>query len=383
MGMADDKQGRPLPPNLYQRGNGYRYKTPSGAFVTVKHNGKLATYEQACHKAEIANARRGESATKTVKYWHDEYIKWAESNDPNLVKRPSWPNRKRELALFAERFGTRAIANLTLNDLRGWWDGLSYDQQHNRRGAHSKFYQYAMSMGAAPLNPFTTADDAPKLLNKGKPPKSRSALELGDFWKIYNSKHIKRYPHVKIAMGIALVTGMREGDICSLRLDRNYRDNHLVLSVGKSVGQRGSASAAHHSYNLSEHTALRGIIAEARQLALKHHACPFIVSAPYRGTRKQGKRKEHICQVLPNKLGRDFATVRDLEGVKGSRANPPSFHEIKGLYIALGLKHYTLEQMQQAAAHVRPDTTLGYPAGHEPDYTEINVVMDSFIGGEL
>ena len=385
--MATDKQGNPLPKNLYSGEWGYRYKLADGRFKTVKNEeGKLANYELACAIADKLNSMRSLSAPsiKTIAFWLEKYVVWAEQNNPTLIKKDSWRYRKSELTRFADEFSHINLSHLTLNDLRDWWDGMTYDQQHNRRSAFSKFFQFCMSNGICSLNPFTTADNAPRLFEKFKPAKKRDALEIEQFWAIYHSEHIKKYPHVKIAMGISLLTGMREEDVCLLRFDTHIIDNRLCLSIGKSVGQRGTIAAAHHGYDLDQHLMLKQIINDARELSLKHRRCPYILSYHPRGREQMGDKK-HISQVRPKKLSRDFkAVVSKCELTWKPGKTPATFHEVKGLFINRGLKFYSAEQMQKAAAHIDVSTTLAYPANHAPVFDDIAVVMtEEIIGGRL
>lgn len=388
--MANDNQGRPLPPNLYQRRSdgAYRYKNAAGKFRTVKNqSGAAADYSQAILITERANSLRGKTtpSIKTIQFWVDKYTAWAEEHNPALATKRAWRDRKNELNRFAADFAHININRLELNDLRGWWDGLTYDQQHNRRSAFSKLFQWCISSGSCSINPFSTSDNSPRLFQKMKPAKQRGALEMADFWTIYHSEHAKKYPHVKIAMGISLTTGMREEDICLLRFDTHIIDNRLCTSIGKSVSQRGAMAASHHGYDLTTHAMLRGLIKEARELSLKHRRCPFILSYHQRGHAEQAGAKQHISQVRPKKLSHDFSRVRDLCSIPAQPGkNPATFHEVRGLFVKTGLQHYAPAQIQQAAAHVSLSTTLAYPAGHKPDYRDIAVVITpAMIGGEL
>lgn len=377
--MATDKEGRTLPDNLFQnrRNRTYRYKNISGKFTTVRdEHGKPADYELAVKIADAANMRRDKAtpSSLSIQFWITKYIDWAEKQDPELPRKRSWSDRKSELNKFADEFSGTNINKLKLSDIRPWWESLTYDQQHNRRSAHSRFFQWAMSNDVCSINPFSTSDHAPRLMLKPKPKKKRSPLELDDFLKMFHSEHIKKYPHVRIAMGISLVTGMREEDICLLKFSENIIDGRLCKTIGKSVGQRGAIKASHHSYDLSTHTLLKPLIDQARELSLKHRRCPFILSYHPRGS--QLGDKEHIAQVRPKKLSRDFSRVRDLCGIEGLKGkNPPTFHEIKGLYIKIGLQHYAGDLVQSAASHVNMSTTLAYPANHKPEFKEVGVIF--------
>ena len=387
--MATDNQNRPLPPNLYQRTGStvYRYKGLSG-YKTVKDaDGSNAEYDLACRIAEAANTRRGQLAPsiKTIKYWSDQYIAWMEGQNKKLADKERWRYTRNDLNNFASEFSHININQLRLKDLREWWDKLSYDAQHNRRSAFSKFFQYCINSDVCSINPFSNSDFHPHLMKKPKPEKMRSPLELDQFFEMYESEHIEKYPHVKIAMAIALTTGMRQTDICLLTIKGNVIDNRLCKTIGKSEGQRGMTKASHHGYDLNKHDMLRAAINSARELSLKHKRCPFVLSYhPYR-QQPQLDSKDHPCQVRPKKLSHDFATVRDLCKIKGiGDKKPPTFHEIKGLYILTSLKHYSDDQVQKAAAHMDKSTTMAYPANHAPSFEEVEVIITpSMLGKSL
>lgn len=392
--MATDDQNRPLPPNTfyYKKKGFYRYKKPNGKLEAIRNaEGKTANYDEACDIAERANSLRDslQTSIKSLAFWVDKYIEWAEKQNPKSINKQRWKETKSSLIKFSQAFSYIAINQLQLNDLLPWWDALTYDQQHNRKSAFNKFFSWLIANGVCEINPFTNADHLPRLIKKPKPEKSRAALEMADFWKIYSSELIEKYPHVKIAMGISLLTAAREADICSLTFKDNVASDSLNITVSKSANQRGHAKAEHHQYLFSEHPTIKKLINLARELSLKHKRCPFVLSYHQRGQREQMGDKTHISQVRPKKLSRDFALIRNTLIKAGEIAvprgkNAPTFHEIKGLFTSIALGHYSLEDVQKAASHMDQSTTLAYPNQHKPVYKPVNVVITpDMIGGEL
>lgn len=392
--MAKDKQGRPLPSNTYhtvdKTGSYYRYKQTNGKLTTIRDQaGKVVDYELACLIAERANQYRGNShsSIKSLTHWIDKYIVWAEKQDPVLLEKRRWKDTKTALIKFgAEHSHVNIDAPSLLDDVRPWWDGRSHHAQKNIRSAFSKFFQWCMSYGVCSINPFNTSDNAPKLLLNPKPDKKRAPLEKSQFWAIYHCEKIKKYPHVKIAMAISVLTGWREEDICLLEFDKHLIDDHLNISIGKSINQRGDEKASHNGYDLGKHYLLKKLVNEARELSLRHRRCPFILS--YHSKRmdvslKSGK--SHVSQVTPDKLSRDFAAVRDSCDLSWPKdKNPASFHEVKGLFCKVGLDNYQEQEVQQAAAHVDSRTTKKYKENHAPDFKPVNVVItEEMIGGKL
>lgn len=399
--------GRPLPANMYIRTRDkalpeneqrFRYKLENGTFKPIKNSdGVLASYDEAVIIAEAANAMRGHvqaassSPLTSLSYWLENYIEWAEKQNPLLKDKTSWRQRTNEMKSFVSEFMNIRSNKLALDDIEPWWDELTYDQQHNRRAAFSKWFLWMLNKSAVKSNPFANSQDRPCLIGKPKPSKSRMPLDIAGFWAIYHKAGELQLDHVQIAMGIALVTMMRESDICELQFDLHIVGGSLKKSINKSVGQRGSAGASHLEFKLNEHLMLNKLINRARELSLKHQRCPYILSYKPKQKRK-GKTKTHTHQVTPRKLIEGFAQARDATGlwaVLPSGKTPPTFHEIKGDSIYQAKCHakargYSKEDISNQAAHTDGRVTDGYTANHEPNWQTANVIFDEeMIGGSF
>ncbi|BBM00480.1 tyrosine-type recombinase/integrase [Microbulbifer sp. GL-2] len=394
--MARPKKTRmwgdtPLPENLYpdcrERENYWRYRRPD---LTDKVF--TATLEDAIRMAEQANAQRGtttEVDRKSVKapdrasfaYHATRYIEWRMENDPHLSNKASWRNRCNALKRFGEDFEATPIHKAKLTDLRKWWESLSYHQQHARRAEFNKFFNFLMAEGLCKLdsNPFTTADDRPRLLEKGRPIKKRQRLTLEAYWAIYAKAGEVGYEALQIAMGISMLTTMRRADICELRFDRHIQDNHLRKTINKSEAQRNSLAASHLSFNLKTHQQLSKLISYARELSLRNYRCPYVLSHTPK-QRRMGNTKEHVCQVIPDRLSDMFTEVRNATGLYinlPKSQTPPSFHEVRSLasdrFKRMG---YDVKSVQQLMAHTDERVTQAYQAGHGIDYEEISIYLD-------
>lgn len=396
--------GRRMPANMYlMPGHGklpeekqrFRYKLENGKYKGIRgEDGQLAPYELAKEIAEEANNLRESMSTSSITsllYWQEKYQEWAESSNPKLKEKASWVQRCNDMRSLGKVFRSHKTKQIELSDIEPWWDGLTYDQQHNRRAAFSKWFLWMLNKGLVSCNPFANSHDRPCLINKAKPQKKRLPLEIHEFWAIYNSAGELSMPHVQIAMGVGLVTMMRESDICSLRFDTHIIGNLLRKSINKSVEQRGHTGASHLEFDLNKHLLLKTLINRARELSLKHQRCPYIVS--YTPKQKRlGKTKEHTHQVTPKKLIDDFAIARDATGlwddIKEGRS-PPTFHEIKGDSINeakryVGKRGYSEGDIVGQAAHADGSVTASYNANHEPVWQPANVVFDEeMIGGKF
>jgi len=134
-------------------------------------------YARAVEAARKANAKYN-APDGTCLYWVTQFRQWQIDNDPTLESKAGWRDRHKQLENFAEYWAHVAPVQLTVGTLESWWDSLTYDQQHNRRSYFSQFFQWGMRKGIVRSNPFTTRDDAVRLVEKKKPPKQRPALSI-------------------------------------------------------------------------------------------------------------------------------------------------------------------------------------------------------------
>ena len=389
-------QGQPLPDNLYpdsRKREGYwRYRKPDGKYRTFQ-----ASYEDAVRLATDANKHRDKATQlnrkvpdrSTLSFHIERFIDWRESYDPSLEHKDSWQNRCGHMRNFGEEFIHISIGQITLEHLRPWWEKLTYHQQHARRAEFNKLFNYLAGQGltpSLPYNPFTTADDLPRLMERAKPAVKRQRLRLDPFWAIYNLAPQMGYECLQIAMGTSILTTMRRGDICDIQLDKHIVNNCLRKTINKSDAQKRSIGAAHLQWDLNKHPMLQQIINRARELSLQNYRCPYLIShTPV--IRKVGKTKTHFAQVTPDRLSKIFAEVRDATGLfKHLGENEkPTFHEVRGLSSnRLDESGYDIKQVQQLMAHTDERVTKGYQAGHAIQYTDIEISISSeALGGSF
>lgn len=380
--------GLELPENLYAdprgRPNVWRYKKPDGKFSQL-----VQPAEKAIKIAIEANRLRAESGRQpgSFHYFREKYIAYREQNDSSLINKASWKTRKGLLSSFCEEFKDVKPREARTKTFKHWWENLTYDQQHNRRSEFSRFFQWMIAEDAVYLNPFTTADDKPRLFEKGKPKKVRLPMTPQDFWKIYAAAGELGLESVQLFMGYALVTDLRESDILKLRFDEHVLDDRLRVVIGKSVEQRGQAQASHHCWSFDKHPMVHSLVKRSRELSMKHRRCPFLISHKHAAVRKSDV-KEHPYQLLPRHLITLFDQARDYSGVyRGipEDRSPATIHEIRGLslHIAQDAGH-DIEELQHLAAHTNVRVTKTYMAEHKPTYKEVGVVFtELMIGGKL
>lgn len=356
-----------LADNLYPDPKGrpgvYQYHRPDGSKRTLR----AESIQEANAEAERANAVRDtynpedpatRPATRGQLAFHVPlYTQYREQINPQLLERDSWKNRKYALNGFAVEFVR--LQDLKIERIRTWWDTLSHSQQKLRLAEFRRFFNWLMAQGLVPaikFNPFTLADDLPRLMSREKPAKQRQALTPALYRDIYCKAGEIGLPGLQIAMALSRYTTSRLGDICSLRFDQHLVENSLQVIVAKSAAQKGSARAARLSWDLDEHPLLRAIIKQARELSLVNKRCPFLISHMPKVKAWNSKSKLHICQVLPDRLSRMFAEARDECGISNT-----SFHEVRGLASTLLRQQgHSLQEIQQLMAHESIATTIGY-----------------------
>lgn len=372
--------GLEMPPNLYKDNHGrtdvFRYKLPDGAYRQIKKPAALAI-----KVAEKANQLRIESpdVPGSFGWWKNRFVKYREETDPSLLEKQSWKNRKGMLDRFCKHFN-KLMPNRVrkINQLKDWWESLTYDAQHNSRSELSRFFQYLMREEVLSINPFTNRDDKPRLVEKGKPKKSRLPLKADEFWKIYEAAGDLGLESLQLFMGYALVTDLRESDILRLRFDENVKDDRLVLTIGKSLNQRGAVKASHHCWTFAKHPLVHELVKRSRELSMKNARCPYLVSHRPKSVRVS-KNKDHKFKLLPRLAISLFAQARKHAGVHVSipaNRTPATIHEIRGLSLWLAADAgEDIEILQHLAAHASIEVTKGYIAEHTPTYKEVDVVF--------
>ncbi|WP_295802176.1 tyrosine-type recombinase/integrase [uncultured Microbulbifer sp.] len=383
--------GIELVDNLYpdprKRPGYYRYRRADGSdklfqAETVAEANRIATEANALRDTAIATPARV-PGRQQLGFHVPGYIAYQERLNPALTGKKSWDNRVYALHQFAEQFSGTPVGHITWQQISTWWDGLTYNQQKLRHAEFRKLFNWLMPQGLMPklqYNPFTTADDRPRLIAKQKPPKGRAPLTIAQYWAIYHMAEEMGLHSLQIAMALSLLTTWRREDICNLQWDANLKGRTLQLVIAKSAAQKGHARAARQAWSLDKYPALARTIQRARELSLQNRRCPYIVSQwPKR--RVWNQDKQHLAQVTPERLSRMFAEVRDACGITGGQ----SFHEVRGLSSTLyRIAGYGVDQIQELMAHKNKGTTLGYQDADALPYTPMDFVLpDDVIGGEF
>lgn len=350
----------------------WRYRNPeTGKWVSIKEKMSVQEANALAREMnqEIANGFYDHNAIPPAEMLltHIEsFIAYRERLNPKLTEKVAWRNRKYDLRAFPRDFSS--IRQLEMSAIRTWWDKLGYHQQKPRMAEFRKLFNYLMAQGLCPkikYNPFTTADDLPRLLLKSKPDKKRDPCTAARYAYTYEQAGKAGYECLQVAMDISRYTTLREGDVCFLKWDKNIIDGCLCVVVGKSEQQKGKARASRLSWDLSKHPLLKSYIDRARELSLVNRRCPFIIShTPKR--KVWGERKEHLYQVLPDRLGKMFEECRG--------ETTTTFHEVRGLAgTLLKAAGYKEEEIQEVYSHESINTTKDYLDADSLPYTPVTI----------
>jgi len=325
--------------------------------------------------AEEANSNRhllltSIVASSSLPLWVEKFIAYREELDPRLPDKQSWQNRKSGLRLFGKQFSEIALHNLNLKLISLWLDKFTSHSQRSRRLELNKLFNYLMMQELVKLqsNPFSSADDKPRVAVKGPVAKKRKRLTVLQYKQIHEVAN--SYPFLQIAMDISLHTGMRRGDIVALRWDVHVTGKWLKKQIRKSHEKLGADDGVNLKWNLAKHQTLKATIDYARELSLKHWRCPWVLSRmPLR--RVKGASKEHHAQVSAKMISDAFTECALACGIEGT-----GFHEIRALKSWLHKKAGHDQKLIQALmAHTSEGMTALYQAGHETIWHEVNLIL--------
>lgn len=393
-------EGVQLVDNLYAdpkgRAGHYRYVRPDGSQKYFRAD----TPHKANQIAERANANRDnytpapakkESKDQTMMgRYIEEFIEHRERQSPDLKNLDSWSIRKAVMRKYG-RETAAPFSRLKWQHIDDWWQTLSYHQRKQRHTEFRRLFNYLMGRGLLKnfeYNPFTTADDRPRLYLGEKPARKRQRLDIQGFWAIYHSAGELGFEGIQIAMGLSLVTFMREQDILALQV-ADMDDEALRRVISKSEAQKGYARAERRQWG-EKHRLVKQLVQRGRELSLKNGRCPFLIS--HRPDRIFKSNKAHFAQLPKERFAEQFRTARDQTGPDGKglwahmkQEERPTFHEVRSLADAIASSSgHDIKKIQHAMAHSNEAMTAMYQAHHELPFEEVEVVFDeSMIGGDF
>lgn len=353
MGRKRLAKNRALPPNLYVNSAGYYYyRDPE----RKTQKGLGADRTKAIHAARQANAALATREPSSLVDWvlgKSDYTLggwlpiyrelWEEKVQPAA-------NTLNGTASLLKRLAAADIANMKMRHietvhvatfLSAFAKETGAGSVRNMRSRLSDIFRWAETQGVIEVgkNP-VTATFNPDYQVK------RERLSLEQFWLI----HAQASAWAKNAMMLALVTGQRRDDICSLKF-ADYKDGNLYVVQGKSGGATkleidGAIRLAKVGLSVGE------VVAGCRDLIVSRH---LIHHTERVSTAKPGDK------VRPATLSDAFAKARDRAGIGASTGRtPPSFHEIRSLAERLFKEEFGADFAQSMLGHKSAQMTAKY-----------------------
>lgn len=253
---------RDLPPNLYERNNGYyTYRDPrTGKEYKLGRNKRDAVTQAIAANMALAPDtqslvdRINDIASITLSEWIEQYKSILQSNDLKEKTLKEYNNR---LSTISEKLGGLYIKNITTKDiaeiLQEYTNNGKKVMSNLLRSTLSLLFKEAVAKGHIISNPV----DATKNV---KVKVSRERLTLEEFLAVRNEANgVNSW--LPVAMDFALLTGQRVGDVAkmkwsdlvnnSLRVKQEKTNAMLSISIEIELNNVGKLSDVISSCNAS------------------------------------------------------------------------------------------------------------------------------------
>ncbi|HEX7037068.1 MAG TPA: tyrosine-type recombinase/integrase [Pseudomonadales bacterium] len=274
--------------------------------------------------------------------------------------------------------GNTSLSLVDTQALREVIASSSQFEQTKLRTLLSRFFQYAISVGAYPGS---FANPVDNLYVDPNPPKRRTRMTLAQFRAIHDAA--PEWLQWLMTLGIHLA--LRRVDLVNLRFD-DIAGDRIVSPIRKTDSDaRGSESI---SVDFPIHRDVRAVLIKARRSSLANGRCPFIIHrTPDRKTKRAADamrlgRMEHPAQVLPEYASKAFAKARALATERTTHfagleeRDMPTLHEIRALSSYLyAVAGYDVDAVQDLMAHTDPDMTRAYQKGHARKVVRVEMIL--------
>lgn len=234
--------------------------------------------------------------------------------------------------------GSKRICEISARDILAWEKGLVADGLSRTSLSHIHVFAkqvctYARKMGDLQSNPFDCVD-APA--RGSKPVNSLTTAEVAKM-----NRALEHFGQSALAVGakLALMTGMRQAEICALRwqdVDYERRVVHVTHSLSRSSGRyaldRPKTSGSIRDIPFGDRLAAilssrKRYMAEEREgIGLAWDDALYVIGSPVTG-------KPYSPQVLGHEW-HAFARTASLTGTQGV---PPRFHDLRHTFATLAI----------------------------------------------
>lgn len=308
----------------------WRYKHP----ITGKFHALGTNEAEAIAIATEANTRLAEQRTRqilaisdriatskgkaiTTSTWLDRY---QAIQDDRLksgdIRLNTYKQKAKPVSLLRERAGMKLISAVDVRDIAQLLEEyISAGQPRMAQVVRSVLidvFKEAQHYGEVPpgYNPALATKQPRRKI-------TRQRLSLEEWQKIFDIADAS-HRYMGNAMLLALVTGLRLGDISKMKFSDIWED-HLHVIQEKT----GSKTAIPLSLRLNAiNWSLRDVVARCRDYAVS----PYLVHF-FRST----SQAERGAQVKSNTLTMNFSKARDLAGIDWGTGTPATFHEQRSL----------------------------------------------------
>jgi len=356
MARSRNRARRDLPPNLYVRNGGYYcYRDPrTGKEYGLGRDKRLAVTEAIAANMAFFGSdeikplaqRMQDENNVTLHAWLDRYGEIVQRRE---LKEKTMANHRSRMKAFRESLPDKAVCDFTTKDIADFLNG--YVQRGMAasaklmRGTLLDIFREAVADGIIQHNP-VEASRNPKVEVK------RARLLL-DEYLIIRDAAVKFPSWFRIAMDIALVTGQRISDICTLR----WAD---LIDFRLRIVQEKTGAKITIPLELSVHgISLENLIEECWKLSA---GCEHILVS------RKGEK------IAPRTMTDYFTKSRRLTSLSwDTDKEPPSFHEIRSLSARLYTDARGGEFAQHLLGHKSAEMTARYQDSRGSEWDDIQL----------
>ncbi|WP_447875595.1 tyrosine-type recombinase/integrase [Serratia fonticola] len=332
---------RDLPPNLYDRNNGYYcYRDPR----TGKEFGLGRNKRDAINQAIEANLQLMDAAPRLVDRINGSqciaFHAWLERYEEIIkargLKKTSLVDYINRVSAIRTGIADAEISTLTTKDIAEFLNDYVSQGKNMRakllRSTLNDIFKEAVADGHIQFNPVDATRNP-------KAPVQRERLSIEDYFKIRAAAD-SMAAWVGLSMELALVTGQRLGDISRLKWG-DVHDGRMWIVQEKT--------GAHVSISTDiELTQAQLRLSDVLTRCHQHYAdCSNIIAGQSGGT------------LAAKTISQAFKDSRDASGLEW-KTSPPSFHELRSLSARLHKNENGEEFSQHMLGHKSAEMTARY-----------------------
>ncbi|WP_175739958.1 tyrosine-type recombinase/integrase [Burkholderia ambifaria] len=363
-------RNRTLPPNLYQKKDGYFwFRNP----ITKETFGLGRNKEAAISQAKTANAdierRRGDTSLlarmdggdNLLSRWCDTYEEGLTGLKPNTMK----SIRSQLAAIRGDEIGSMILVHIAPRHVVEFIERCEQERgapmASKIRSRLRDVLRAAMERGAIEVgkNPV-------EVTYKPKAEVKRSRLTLDTYRAILaEAKSHKHRQWVANAIELALVTGQRLEDVCRMTFE-NVHDGFLWVEQTKGHGSNKPKLCIPLTLSLPVAGLVLGdVVKQCRDRVVSKHLIHFSHAI---------SKGRPGAPAAPGTLSQAFKVARNSAGIKAEEdRTPPTFHELRSLAARLYSEQYGKDFAQSLLGHKSAAMTAVYRDSRGQDWTEIKI----------